>query len=59
MAVDPVCGMNVDSRSAKERHEYAGERYVFCSPTCKNRFIEEPDMFTGGPGKGTLANRDG
>ena len=59
MAVDPVCGMQVNARTSKERHEYAGSTYVFCSPDCKKRFVEEPDMYTGDPGMGRVANRDG
>jgi YHS domain-containing protein len=58
MAVDPVCGMDVKGRT-KERHEYAGTTYVFCSADCKRRFVEEPDMYTGDPGMGRAANRDG
>lgn len=61
MAVDPVCGTEVssDSVSNQERHEYAGDIYLFCSSTCKRRFVEEPDMYTGDPGMGIRANRDG
>lgn len=58
MAVDPVCGMAVSSPTM-EQHEYAGTTYAFCSAECKTRFVEEPDMYTGDPGMGELANRDG
>ena len=59
MAVDPVCGQQVNARTSKEKVEYAGETYYFDKPECKRRFVEEPDMFTGDPGMGQRANRDG
>ena len=42
---DPVCGMNVDPRSARYRHEYGGHDYVFCNPKCQDRFVAEPEAF--------------
>jgi Cu+-exporting ATPase len=58
MARDPVCGMEVQEAST-ERLEYVGTGYVFCGADCKNRFLEEPDMYTGDPGMGKVADRDG
>lgn len=59
MAIDPVCGVEVEEGSTGERHEYAGTTYVFHNADCKQRFVEEPDLYTGDPGMGTVANRDG
>ncbi len=41
---DPVCGMEVDSRS-KYRHEYDGQTFFFCSQHCRERFQAEPGRF--------------
>ncbi|MGH6800316.1 MAG: YHS domain-containing protein, partial [Methylocella sp.] len=45
MAKDPVCGMNVDQRSAKHSAEYAGHTYYFCSQGCKNKFAADPSSY--------------
>lgn len=58
MAVDPVCGRQVKERGNRERVEYAGQAYIFCSRDCLERFDAQPDLFTAGPGEGNLANRD-
>lgn len=38
-AVDPVCGMKVDTTSALSATKY-GKTYYFCSKGCKKEFIE-------------------
>ena len=58
MAVDPVCGVQVKERGNRERVEYAGQTYFFCSSGCLERFEAQPDLFTAGPGEGKLADRD-
>ncbi|MFN0008122.1 MAG: heavy metal translocating P-type ATPase [Planctomycetota bacterium] len=45
MAVDPVCGMQVDPASAAHSHEHAGTRYHFCAAACLQRFKADPDRF--------------
>ena len=45
-AIDPVCGMTVDSAKAAGSSEYEGETYYFCSAGCKSRFDAEPAKFT-------------
>ncbi|MGH6869402.1 MAG: YHS domain-containing protein, partial [Methylocella sp.] len=42
MAKDPVCGMDVDRRSAKHSAEYVGHAYYFCSQGCKTKFVADP-----------------
>ena len=38
MAIDPICGMEVDERTGiKVEHE--GQTYYFCSPVCRERFL--------------------
>jgi Cu+-exporting ATPase len=44
-AVDPVCGMHVDRRTAKHRFEYRGREILFCSARCRERFQVEPEKF--------------
>jgi putative ABC transport system ATP-binding protein len=42
---DPVCGMRVDEWTANLFAEHAGQRYVFCSQRCLERYEAEPDRF--------------
>ena len=44
-AIDPVCGMTVQTATAKHMHEDAGTTYYFCSARCKSRFAEDPVRF--------------
>jgi Cu+-exporting ATPase len=44
-AIDPVCGMSVDPRTAKHRFAYRGQDYLFCSGRCRERFAAEPEKF--------------
>ncbi|MCX8206798.1 MAG: YHS domain-containing protein [Methanothrix sp.] len=45
MAIDPVCKMEVDERTAKFVSEYKGRKYYFCSPGCKKAFDKEPEKY--------------
>lgn len=47
MAIDPVCGMQVDEKTAKHKVEYKGTTYYFCSPGCKFTFNEAPEDYIG------------
>ena len=58
MQLDPVCGQQVRERGNRERVEYAGQHYFFCSSGCLERFDAQPDLFTAGTGEGNIANRD-
>jgi YHS domain-containing protein len=44
---DPVCGMNVDPKSAAHTDSFAGQTYFFCSPTCLTKFRSEPARYVG------------
>lgn len=48
MAMDVVCGMEVDERTAPARAEYEGTTYYFCSNSCKQDFLESPERFIEG-----------
>jgi P-type Cu+ transporter len=43
-AIDPVCGMGVDTRKALT-HEHNGRSYYFCGAGCRDRFAAEPTRF--------------
>jgi YHS domain-containing protein len=45
MAVDPVCKMEVDEKTAKFKTEYQGKIYYFCAPGCKKQFEKDPGKF--------------
>ena len=44
LAVDPVCGMNVETGKAIKT-EYNGEVYYFCSPHCQQIFESKPSEY--------------
>jgi Cu+-exporting ATPase len=41
---DPVCGMDVSSES-KRRHTFKDKEYLFCSQSCNEKFIADPDKY--------------
>ncbi len=43
MAIDPICGMTVDSATAAGSHEHRGQRYYFCGLSCLERFKADPE----------------
>jgi YHS domain-containing protein len=45
MAVDPVCGMQVDEEEAAAGLEYEGETYYFCSRGCMAKFKNDPQAY--------------
>ncbi|MDD2836121.1 MAG: YHS domain-containing protein [Methanothrix sp.] len=46
MAIDPICKMNVDEKSAKLKSEYKGKMYYFCATGCKKAFDENPANYS-------------
>lgn len=49
MTKDPVCGMNVDEKTAAAREDYQGVTYHFCSAACKTAFQTKPEQYAGRP----------
>ncbi len=45
MEKDPVCGMEVDPKTAVAKSTYQGKTYYFCSPGCKRDFDKEPQKY--------------
>jgi P-type Cu+ transporter len=44
-ATDPVCGMTVDPSNSQHRHQYKGHDYVFCSGSCRSKFMANPEQY--------------
>src|ERR1700676_4987998 len=42
---DAVCGMTVDSASAKYRFDHNGKAYYFCCAGCLEKFRADPNRF--------------
>jgi YHS domain-containing protein len=44
-AIDPVCGMEVDTERAVHKAVYKGKVYYFCSSHCKRAFERDPEKY--------------
>jgi YHS domain-containing protein len=53
MAIDPICKMEVDEKSAKYKTEYKGKTYYFCAPGCKKMFEDNPTKYVGDSSAGS------
>ncbi|WP_309491997.1 YHS domain-containing protein [Candidatus Hecatella orcuttiae] len=47
MAKDPICGMEVDEKTAQYKSEHMGKTYYFCAAGCKAKFDEDPAKYVG------------
>lgn len=45
MAIDPVCHMTVDERTAKFTASHDGHAFYFCSAECKRTFDADPHRY--------------
>jgi YHS domain-containing protein len=45
MAVDPICGMTVDSSETPFKSEYQGRRVYFCCAGCMKTFERNPAAY--------------
>jgi len=45
MAIDPICKMTVDEKTAKLTSVYKGKTYYFCAPGCKKLFERDPEAY--------------
>jgi Cu+-exporting ATPase len=50
-AIDPVCGMTVDSHATQHRAEHRGRTFYFCSAGCRTKFLAEPVKYLSGKDK--------
>jgi Cu+-exporting ATPase len=42
---DLVCGMEIDPSTAAASEEYGGRTYHFCSPSCRDTFMAQPEKY--------------
>ncbi len=47
-AIDPICHMKVDPRTAKHTSQHGGKAYYFCCAGCKSRFDQNPVQYAAG-----------
>ena len=45
MEKDPVCGMQVDPKSAAGKAQHGGKTYYFCAAGCKAKFEKNPGQY--------------
>jgi Cu+-exporting ATPase len=45
MQIDPICGMQVDEKTAQYKTDYKSKTYYFCAPGCKKTFDSEPEKY--------------
>jgi Cu+-exporting ATPase len=45
MALDVVCKMQVDPKTAPAQSEYKGKTYYFCARGCKVAFDKDPEKY--------------
>ena len=41
---DPVCGREIDPKTAAAKIDYHGTTHFFCSNACHNKFMAEPEI---------------
>lgn len=46
MATDPVCYAEVDEETASHAVTYKGQKYWFCTASCRKKFEEKPEKYT-------------
>ncbi len=57
MQTDPVCGMQVDEKSAAANSNYKDKTYFFCDLHCKDRFEQSPEAYINDAGKPSTGDR--
>jgi YHS domain-containing protein len=50
-AIDPVCGMVVDTDTALAKAKYNSQAYYFCSEQCAATFRADPERYAGEAGE--------
>jgi P-type Cu+ transporter len=60
LAIDPVCGMEVNPASAAAQTTFRGQVYYFCNPHCRDKFLADPEKYLApSRSSGGVHNRDG
>ncbi|HEX2949816.1 MAG TPA: YHS domain-containing protein [Armatimonadota bacterium] len=47
LAIDPVCGEEIDTSESDYASKYQGTTYYFCSLNCQLDFEENPERYLG------------
>lgn len=47
MAIDVVCGMEIDRSEARHVVKHKNEDYFFCSTNCRDHFVVDPEKYVG------------
>jgi len=55
MAIDPVCGMEIEESQAPAMTEFEGQPYYFCSDSCRDEFEANPSLYALDIGVSTSA----
>ncbi len=59
-AIDPICGMEVETATAEWKTDYKGQTYYFCAPGCKRTFEKDPEQaLKAGPSHGMMMGPGG
>ena len=45
MVKDPVCGMEIDPKTAFATREHEGQTFYFCSQDCADKFDANPHKY--------------
>jgi len=45
MVKDPVCGMEIDPKTAFATREHSGRTFYFCSKSCVDKFDADPHKY--------------
>jgi P-type Cu+ transporter len=45
VAIDPVCGMEVNKATARHRYEHGNQPYFFCGARCREKFVAAPESY--------------
>jgi YHS domain-containing protein len=45
VAIDPICGMTVETAGARHTAEVDGTTYYFCCAQCRATFLKEPQRY--------------
>jgi len=54
LAKDPVCGMNINTATAKYTHAHDGKNYYFCCGRCVEKFKSNPGEYLDKPSHSNL-----
>jgi YHS domain-containing protein len=58
-AIDPVCKMEVEIKTARYKSEHAGQTYYFCSAGCQRSFEDDPHQYLPEDHHGQDHNHEG